>query len=336
MAVLGFVIVAPVIVFGTVTVLAFLFFGMVIVRPWMAEQFEGKSPWWKKLTGLALKWVSRKIKAVELRLTSELGGHFAQMSPGVSRWLHNHAKAFEQLSGVIVASNQATYNALSTLRRTTVPGLIARAIAPINATLTRHTNRLDALEDLNRRVSVVIGNGLRGLPWGVPGSYVNNFQAWWNTYAHLWQQFFGVVQPRVTQLWNERVVNLRNIIQSLQHTVEQIQTVGLPAIRARITELERGVATILDDPSTWVITMLGLALVPQLSPASIRAALGSLFCRNTQTVARNICQMDEAMLAQLLAGTLLFALVLDPRVIARIGQEITEGMTDIWRATALQ
>ena len=77
-------------------------------------------------------------------------------------------------------------------------------------------------------------------------------------------------------------------------------------------------------------------MLPALSSGGMRNALRNLTCRNTQDVANRLCRTDADFLAQLLAGTLLWALVLDPRVIARAGQELYDGLDDIFRATALR
>lgn len=246
------------------------------------------------------------------------------------------AEVVQRTAGTLGDMSEQIYEALWTLNHETIPRKITAALVPIKATLTRHTDRLDAIEDLNRRTAVVIGEGLRALPWGAPGSYVGNFSAWWNSYRHLWNQTFNVLMPRVTELWANRVDNLRNRIQAIEHTLDAIQTQGLPAIRQRITELERGVATILTDPTTWVLTALGLAIVPALSATGMRAALGNLTCRNTQTVAREICGADASLIDDLL-GVLL--LLVGPISIVELTRAIQGEMgfaTDSIRAFVIE
>lgn len=328
--------IAPALFLAVIDCLIWLLFGEFVITPWLDEQFAGKRPWWKRALLFPSDYIKGKVRHLMNRIKSEMSHRFLMAEPGVARWLHRNALVLESLSGVIVASNQAALETFAYLRQTTIPTLIARAIAPLNATLTKHTGRLDALEDLNRRVAVVVGSGLRTLPWGVPGNYVGNFQAWWNSYEQLWDYTFHTAQPRLNDLWNNRVVNLRQRLDKLETQVTLIREEALPAIRQRLGRIESSIGDILTNPSLWVLTMLGLSLVPTMSATGLRAALGNLTCRNTQTVARNVCQMDEGLLSELLAGTLLFAIALDPREIARAGQVVTEGMAGLFSEIALR
>jgi hypothetical protein len=302
----------------------------------MIRLLTGKQPLWKKVLLYPARVVAGRIERAIKEQTARASQQFVLASPAVARLLHRTASRVEMVSGAILQTNVATYEALVRLRRTTIPTLIARALVPVNQTLTRHTERLVAIEDLNRRVAVVVGNGLRSLPWGVPGTYVGNFEAWWNTYSQLWRHVYTTLTPRVTTLWNERVPNLRNRIQALEATVRAIQTEGLPAIRLRIGRIEDWLGNLASDPTTWVLGALGLAAVPALSAVGMRTALRNLTCRNTQDFASRACATDPDFFAALLAGTLLFALALDPRIIARSGQAVTEGMMAVFRETALR
>lgn len=328
--------IAPALFLVVVDCLIWLLFGEFVIIPWLDEQFAGKRPWWKK----ALMWpadvIKGKVRRLMHRIKAEMSHRFLSAAPGVARWLHNHALILEQLSGVIVASNEAALETFSYLRHTTIPTLIERAVAPLRSQLTKHTTRLDALEDLNRQVSTVIGTGLRTLPWGVPGNYVGNFKAWWNSYSQLWDYTYNTVRPRLNELWNNRIVNLRSRLERLETQVTLIREEALPAIRQRLGRIEDSISDILTNPSLWVLTMLGLSLVPAMGPGALRAAIGNLTCRNTQTIARNVCQMDERLLSELLAGTLLFAIALDPREIARAGQLVTEGMAGLFSEIAIR
>lgn len=333
---LAFVILAPVLLFGTVTVLAFLFFGMIIVRPWFAETFEGRTPWWKRLAGFALKWATRKLRAIELRLTAELGQHFAQMSPAVSRWLHRQARTMEQLSGVIVASNEAAYKAFARLRHETIPALLEAKVQPIWNRIAALSERLGVTEGRIQDAGQLVTGTLRLLPWGAPLGFVPALDSFLDSYRHLWRQFFDFAQPQLNELRNVVIPDIWRRLADLESGAGAGIGAALRSIRRRLTELETGLASILSDPTTWVLTALGLAALPALSSGGMRTALRNLTCRNTQSVARNVCAMDEALLAELLAGTLLWALVLDPRVIAQSGQAVLGGMESIWRETALR
>ena len=83
----------------------------------------------------------------------------------------------------------------------------------------------------------------------------------------------------------------------------------------------------LSDPAPLILTTLGSVAGIAGLTALFRRIAPNLFCRNTASVTQRICAMDEVLLAELLAGTLGFALLLDPKAVLRAGQGI-EGAID--------
>jgi len=404
--------------------------------------------------------------------------------------LAQNAELVQHVAGTLGDMAEQTYLALYKLNHETIPRKINAALIPVRQTLTRHTDRLDTLEDLNRRVSTAVGDTLRGLPWGVAGTYVGNMERLLASYAHLWEQFFTYTKPQLSECFGETLPALRAQIADLERRVVEGIDARLDALRSDLNALERFVNTtvlsrldalelalesILFDalgevgklllPLTqrlvaleqWVAnvaepalaalrddlaqlrrdledgietgleafreriealeaevftaipqriaamqlaidalaaeifgeigaglaqltqriidieTQIGTIILPAiqlledglealrrlvldtvipritaleaiLEPAAfaalvlatLKVAAPNLFCRNVTDATKRLCATDEDFFAQLLAGTLLFALALDPRLIARAGQEVTEGMAALWRETALR
>jgi hypothetical protein len=315
-------------------VAAIILLQFVLIPMFDAQYGSGKKSWWKRIVFYPVYRLQTSIRNLVKRIKAILSHQFVNASPPVARWLHNQAQVLEQLSGVVVASNQATYKALGTLRQTTIPTLIERAVAPVRQRVNNLVTRVGVIEDRDRRLSVAIGNMLRGLPWGVGGDYLPNFSQWLNSYDHLWDYVFKTVTNRLNQIRTEYLPDIWRRLERLETQVTTIREEALPAIRQRIGRIEDALGNLLADPQVWLLALIGTLLVPALAPAVVRSRLNSLFCRNTSRVAERVCSLDEQLLQQLLAGTLLFALVLDPRAVIRAGQEVEGAISGGVRAMA--
>lgn len=331
---LGFVvIVAPAVAIAVVALFCLiLVLGYVLyLRPlidWATRRGSG-------FLGRLIRWVTRPVvnyvnnfisKHIQLLIRS----HFTGIAPLVTL-LNQLTDLTQRTAGTLADMAEQTWRALWTLNHETIPLKIAAATLPLRQQLTRHTERLDAIEDLNRLTAVVVGSGLRALPWGAPGTYVGNFEQWWNSYRHLWKQTFETLMPRVTELWSERVANLRDRFNELETRVTLIREEALPAIRQRIGRIEDFLGGLANDPTTWVLGALGLAAVPALTAGGMRTALRNLTCRNTQDVTSRLCRMDPADLEALLAGTLVLAFALNPREVARVATATTGALSGLIR-----
>ena len=336
---LAFVIIlAPVAVLamGALLCLILGLFYVIYLQPFL-DWLTRKSP---GFLGRLVKWATSPLRSY---VQAFVNRHIELLMRSFVNGIPPFVILLDQL-GVIVQRTYGTLGdmseqilvALQTLRHVTVPRLIAEAIAPLKTTLANHTDRLNTLESLNRQVAVVIGNGLRAIPWGVAGTYVGNFDQWMGSYLHLWRQVFTFLTPQVNTLRNVTVPAIQRDVDTLTQRITRITTVDLPAIRTRLTTIEKAIGGILADPTTWILGLLGAVAVPALTATGMRTALRSLTCRNTRSLAQRACELDENMLAQLLAGTLVFALALDPRIIAQAGQEMTGAMMAVFRETALR
>lgn len=336
---LAFVIIlAPVAVLamGALLCLILGLFYVIYLQPfldWLTRKSGG-------FLGRLIKWTTSPVTGF---VKGFINRHIALLMRSFVTGIAPMVMMLDQL-GVIVQRTYGTLGdmseqilvALQTLRHVTVPRLITEAIAPLKTQLQRHTDRLDTLESLNRQVSVIVGNGLRAIPWGVAGTYVGNFDQWMGAFLHMWRQVFTFLTPQVNTLRNVTIPAIQRDIDTLTQRITRITTVDLPAIRTRLTTIEKAIGGILADPTTWILGLLGAVAVPALTATGMRTALRSLTCRNTRSVAQRVCELDENMIAQLLAGTLVFALALDPRVIAQAGQGMTEAMMAVFRETALR
>lgn len=485
---LAFVQVAIPVVVLLIDALIWLLFGQFVVLPWIDEQMGGKQPWWKRAVMKPVRFIEHRAQRLLERLKADAAARFALASPPLARWLHRNALILEQLSGVIVSSNEATFKALATLRHVTIPTMIANALRSVLSRVTILEARVQALVQARTADLVELRDTLRQLPWG--GSLITTapYRAFLASYRHLWTQFFDVVKPQMTELLTQTIPDLRTRLAALERRVEigidarldalgsrvtvlenrienaivpriaalelavetlvdatlapigaqllalttrvvelerQVQTViadALTALDARLdvieTELEQAVAGALDSfgetilelerqvttvipqrlaalelaVDTLVATALGglevglvdltgrvvaletqirdvilpgfdailgrisaleeriantilpriTALEEILAPAAfgalvvatMRRVAPNLFCRNVTSTTERICAIDETLFAELLAGTLLFSLILDPRVVVRTGQTIEGVIEGAYRTMA--
>lgn len=328
--------VAPMLFLAIVDCLIWLLFGEFVILPWMDEQFAGKRPWWKRALMWPVDQIKGRVKKLLNRIKSEMSHRFLMAEPGIARWLHRHALIIESLSGTIVASNEAALEAFSYLRHTTIPTLIAQALRSPLQRITTLEARVGAIITELTDVKTQLRTMLRALPWGGATVTTAPWLAFFNSYRHLWDQFFNVAQPRLNQLWTDRVQNVRQRLERLETQVTTIREEALPAIRQRLGRIETWieqwpVQTIAQLDALIPVSLIGLVALQELT--RLRP---NLFCRNVTTITEQACAMDENMLSQLLAGTLLFAIALDPRVIARIGQELTEDMAGLFSEIAIR
>lgn len=120
---------------------------------------------------------------------------------------------------------------------------------------------------------------------------------------------------------------------------------GLAALTARILEVERRLADLVVpqlDLALGRIEDLEFRITNDLLPrlrsiedllvpaafaalvlATMRQVAPNLFCRNVTSTASRVCAQDEGLWASLLAGTLVFAIALNPREIAAAGAALT-------------
>lgn len=208
-------------------------------RP-ILDFFTKKGGGW---VGGLIRWVTRPVTS---RITNFVREHVAalrrlywanQAMFAIS--LDSTAEVVNRVAGTLGDMSEQTWRALWTLNNETIPRKINAALAPIRQTLTRHTQRLDAIEDLNRRVSTEIGTALQALPWGAAGTYVGNFNQWLDSYRHLWAQVFGPIQSRLNELYTQTVPQILERLERLERGGAGGVGQALQGLRNRVEDLER-------------------------------------------------------------------------------------------------
>lgn len=152
--------------------------------------------------------------------------------------LNQQAALIEETYRTLGDLSLETWRTIDTLTRTTIPREIGKGLNGVKGTLQNHTTRLNTLESLNQQVAVIVGNGLRALPWGVAGSYVGNIDRWWDSYKHLWNQTFNFIAPKLGELTGVTVPALERAVTRLTARVDALSEAGLEALTARIVQLE--------------------------------------------------------------------------------------------------
>lgn len=152
-----------------------------------------------------------------------------------------------RIAGTLADQSEQIYEALRILRRVTIPQLITQALTPIRAQLGRHTERLDALEDLNRRAATVYGDVLRALPWGVPGTLIGNLDAFGARFVQLWRHYWDVTRDQLRVLLDETIPELRRDVADLARRLDVQIDERFDALGRRLTAVERAVEQLIPD-----------------------------------------------------------------------------------------
>lgn len=263
----------------------------------------------------------------------------------VGQYFHGLARVTDDAVVAAEAFANATARTFTYLRNTAIPTLINAQVAPVRTIANTAKAEADAISSTLTTVRLNLQGMLRGLPWGAPASIAGAFGAFFSAFSHLWNYVYGQVTTRLNSLYNVRVPALERRVTTVWDDLYTTGRDSLRGIRARLTTIEgtlgadfaevwRKLRALLTPAgaSAWLLGTLAALL--GLTIAAVRVGLGALFCRNTQGVARKLCAMDELMIAELLAGTLTFAMLLDPKAVAKAGQEIAGAMDFVFNEMA--
>jgi len=285
--------------------------------------------WPVKKAGQAVRRFARA------HIAALLNAYLARSGPLV-RLLENLTELAQRLAGTLGDNAEATYKALVTLRKVTIPTLVEAAVKPVRVLAQQADARLDVVEGKLVAVEGNIRAMLATLPWGAPSGLAGAFTGWLNSYRQLWEQFFDVAKPQLAKLttvdvpllWKEALAISSYVYGKLEPRVQELE-LGFASFKAFLAGLPAKTQEQLD----------GL-IAPAAFAAAVAAALAkfapNLFCKNVTATTQRICGQDEAMWAQLLAGTLLFALVLDPRALAKVAAGVTGTLAGVIRETAIR
>lgn len=279
----GFVVLAPVVVVTALTALVcfviligFLYF----IEPlfaWMTNPNPG-------FLGRIIRWVTKPAVALVDNFKDHMKALLARTFAGAVRplniYLNQYAQLVSETYRLIADLSFSTWEAIDTLTTQTIPREVGKGVAGVKATLANHTRRLDTLESLNRQVSVVIGDALRALPWGVAGSYVGNFERWLDSYRHLWNQTFNFIAPKLNTLATVTVPEI-------------VRDVG--RLTARVAALEAGATAELWQRLQALEARIDNAIEPQLD--ALRQSVDLLAELVTGTVGESLTTLYERVAA---------------------------------------
>jgi len=337
--VLAFVILlAPLVVVGMGALLCLILglFYVLYLRPlldWLTRPAGG---FFRRVVFWPLKKVGQAIgRFARAHIAALLNAYLARSGPLV-RLLENLTELTQRLAGTLGDNAEATYKALVTLRKVTIPTLVEAAVKPVRVLAQQADARLDVVEGKLVAVEGNIRAMLATLPWGAPSGLAGAFTGWLNSYRQLWEQFFDVAKPQLAKLttvdvpllWAEALAISSYVYGKLEPRVKELE-LGFASVKSFLAGVPASTQAQLDkliNPAFFALAV-GAALA-KFAP--------NLFCKNVTATTQRICGQDEAMWAQLLAGTLLFALVLDPRALAKVAEGVTGTLEGVIRETAIR
>jgi hypothetical protein len=304
------------------------------LRPLLQWIFAPRQSFWKKVLTWPVREIGKGLKAVMRYVSAILGGAFFLAGAALARYF-NAARWLEDLLTLgLERAFTAYWNGLVYLREVAIPKLINVVLTPVREAANLAKALATAATTTLTQISVTLAEGLRFLPGSVPVGIIARFAYFVNAFHDLWDKVWQNIAPRLDHLTKTVIPKLTARVDDLYDDLYRTGANSLPRLRDRLKVLEGKLAGIgtLDWWQTGVLA--AIAALAGVAVASVGVGLRALFCRNTQNVARKVCAMDEALLAGLLAGTLTFALLLDPKLVARTGQEIEGVIEGAFRSMA--
>jgi len=327
---------ALVIAMGALLCLILGLFYILYLNPLLEWLTRKEGGFFKRLVFWPVRKAAEAVRRFARGHIAALFRAYINRSAPLVHLVNNFTELTQRLAGSLGDNAEATYKALYQLRHDTIPALLQAKVEPIWNRIAVLSDRLGVTEGRIQDAGQLITGTLTRLPWGAPVGFVPALEAWLGSYRHLWNQTFNFIQPRVNDIYLVKLPDIWDRLAALEAGVGGKLGNAIKAIQLRLGKIEKSLEGILTDPTTWVLTALGLALVPALGAGGFRSGLGNLFCRNVQATSKSICAQNELMWAQLLAGTLLFALVLDPRALARVAEGVTATLDGVIRQTVLR
>lgn len=306
------------------------------LKPFLQWLFAPRQSFWKRVLLWPVREIGKGLAAV-LRYTKRiLGGAFFLAAAALAHWFHGYAWVLDRLLVGAEAFAKEVYKALVYLRNVAIPTLVNAVVVPVKEIAVRADLLAKALSAQLNAVSAALAVGLIFLPGAVPFGLAARFAYFANGVETLWDKVWKDLAPKLSQAITVTIPKLAGRITNLENDLYKTGAESLPQIRTRLKVLEGKFAGLLKG-LTFRDAVLGLlAALAGVTVAVLTATLPSLFCRNTRGVAKRLCAFDETMLANLLLGTLLFALVLDPRALARVAEGVTETLDGVIRETVLR
>lgn len=332
------VLLAPLVVLamGALLCLILGLFYVLYLKPLLDWATRPAGGFFKRIVFWPLKKAGEAIERfVRGHIAALLNAYVARSGPLV-RLIENLTELTQRVAGTLGDDAEATYKALVTLRKVTIPQLIEGALKPVRVTATNALALATGTATTLTAVSTQIALGLQALPWGAPIGLPNRVAAWMNSYEQLWNQFFNVAKPALVKattvdiplLWKEALAISQYVYGKLEPRVEALE-VGVAQFKSFLSGLPASSQAQLDK-------LINPAFFALAVGAAVAKFVPNLFCKNVASTTQRICGQDEAMWAQLLAGTLLFALALDPRALAKVAEGVTGTLDGVIRQTVLR
>ncbi len=330
---------APLLLTLAVLVAAIFYFGLQQtadswLKPLLQWLFAPRQSFWKRVLLWPVQEIGKGLVAVVRYVKRVLGGAFFLAASSLAGWFRAYAWVLDRLLVGAEAFAKETYKALVYLRNVAVPTLIETVVKPVRVDAALAKALAQGVATTLTAVSVALGDGLRFLPGAVPFGIVARFAYFANGLETLWDKVWKDLAPKLSQAITVTIPKLAGRITNIEDDLYKTGAESLPRIRTRLRALEGKFSDLLKGLSFRDAVLGLLAALAGVTVAVLTAALPSLFCRNTRGVAKRLCGMDEALVAGLLAGTLSFALLLDPKLVLKAGQEAEGALDGVFRTMA--
>ncbi len=306
------------------------------LKPLLQWLFAPRQSFWKRVLLWPVKEIGKGLAAVVRYVKRVLGGAAFLAASAVAHFLMALAWVIELRILVAERFAKAVYNGFVYLRNVAIPTLIELVLKPVRAdAATAKALALGAVSTLTA-VSVEIAKGIAFLPGVTPLGLPARVAAWLDGFRTLWDKVFKDLAPKLTKAITVTIPKLAGEVDDIFTDLYKTGAKSLPGIRTRLADLEKALVPILSNPLAWLAALLGsVAGIAMLTTVLAKVA-PQLFCKNTTGAAKRLCAFDETLFAQLLAGTLAFALVIDPRALAKVAEGVTVALDTVVRETALR
>lgn len=271
------------------------------LRPLLQWLFAPRQSFWKRVVLWPVQQIGRGVKAVMRYVLAVLGGALYLAGAALAHYFNAVRWTEDLLTLALERGFAAAYDGLIYLREVAVPKLIAVQLKPV-ADQARNAYALaTAATTTLTGISTEFANGLRSLPWGVPGGIVQRVAAFWNAFEHLWDQVFKHIVPRLDLIQYTTLPRIAGQVADIYDDLYRTGRNSLPNIRRRLADLEAGLGKILSNPLAWLEALLVSAAGILMLTRVLAKVAPNLFCNNTTNLTRQWCSAPTAYIDELLA-----------------------------------
>lgn len=303
------------------------------LRPLLQWLFAPRQSMWKRIITWPVHEIGKGLAAVFKYVLAILGGAFFLAGAQLARFFQAVAWTEDLFTLAFQRAFEATYNGLVYLREVGIPKLISAQVKPVADRANTAYALATAATTTLTGISTEFASGLRGLPWGTPSGIVARVAAFWNAFAHLWDQVFKHIVPRLDLIQYTTLPRVAGDVADIFDDLYKSGAGSLPRIRQRLGALEKTVAQIASDPLAWLAALLGSVAGLAMLARVLELAAPDLFCRNTRTGTKALCAMRFADFDELFAFFVQVAIISNFETYVRLMQGATavtaEGIADL-------